>query len=418
MLARYSTAACLALFSAGNLFAGDPSGKSPIADPPVDPSLSDFWTKAKITADLRVRYEYGQQDPLNTSHAGTARARIGLLTGQFAGFQGFAEYEGTQAVDRNSYQAASVHGLGRNNTIIADPESHELNRAWISWTGGDTSIKAGRQRIILNNARYIGNVGWRQNEQTYDAVTLRQKFGDLSLTYGYFIGVQRIFGSDSPALAGQTDFEGSSHIVHATYSGIPNATVGTYAYFLDLDNLAGSANSNNSFGAYIDGFVPVSEGVKLTYYGEYGYQTEGAGSPLDYNASYFHVKGGAAVNKFTMGVGYEDLGSDNGVGYKFPLGTNHAFNGFADKFLATPADGLQDLYIYAGTKLPGDIGAKVFYHWFGSSGGSFEYGQEVDFVLSKKLTDNLTALGKFAYYMADDFGTDTTRFTVEMNYKF
>ncbi len=409
-------AALALLISAAPATAGSGS-EAPLPVAPEPAALSDFWTKAKITADLRVRYEYGEQEPLLTSHAGTMRARLGLLTGEYAGFQGFAEYEGTLAADRGSYRAGSISGPP-NRTVIADPESHELNRAWLSWTGGDTKIKAGRQRIILNNARYIGNVGWRQNEQTYDAVRVDQKLGELELTYAYIWQTLRIFGSETPALAGQDDFDGSSHIVHAAYAGLPNAKIGAYAYFLELDNAAGSANSNNSFGAYIDGSIPVADGAKLTYYGEYGFQTEGAGSPLDYSANYFHVKGGAAIDTFTFGVGYEQLGSDNGVGYQFPLGTNHAFNGFADKFLATPAGGLADLYIYGGASLPAGFGAKVAYHWFGSDGGSLEYGQEIDFVLTKKINDNLTALGKFAYYAADDFATDTTRFSVELNYKF
>jgi len=418
---RYLSTVVLCLPLVGGVLsdatAGDTAAEALLDEPAPHPQLSDFWTKAKITADLRVRYEYGDQHPLETSYAGTARARLGILTGEYAGLQGFAEYEGTLAVDRDSYRAASVHGPS-GKTVIADPESHELNRAWLSWTGGDTKIKAGRQRIILNNARYIGNVGFRQNEQTYDAVRLDQKFGDFKFTYAYFWQTLRIFGSDAPAAAGQTDFDGSSHIAHATYSGLPNATVGAFAYFLDLDNAASSANSNNSFGAYIDGFVPISDGTKVTYYGEYGYQTEGHDSPLDYNANYFHVKGGAVVDKVSFGVGYESLGSDNGVGYKFPLGTNHAFNGFADNFLGTPADGLQDLYLYAGAKLPADFGVKLLYHWFGSDGGSLEYGQEVDLVITKKINDELSALGKFAYYAADDYATDTTRFSVELDYKF
>jgi hypothetical protein len=396
--------------------AGELPPKEPLADAQVEPGLSDFWTKAKVTADLRLRYEYGDQYPLETSHAGTLRARLGILSGKVAGFQAFAEYEGTLAADRNSYRAASVHGP-TDKTIIADPESHELNRAWLSWEGGDTFVKGGRQRIILNNARYVGNVGWRQNEQTFDALRLDQKFGDFAFTYGYIWRANRIFGSGDSAEV-HDDFTGSSHIAHLTYAAVPNAKLGAFAYFLDLDNPAGSANSNNSYGTYIDGAVPVSDLLKLTYYGEYGIQTEGQNSPLDYTAHYYHLKGGVASDKYSAGAGFESLGSDNGVGYQFPLGTNHAFNGFADKFLTTPDDGLQDLYLYAGAKLPAGFGAKLLYHWFGSEGGSLEYGQEIDLVLTKKLTDELSALGKVAYYSADEYATDTTRFSLELNFKY
>lgn len=398
-------------------------GKSPSLETessiPAPASFADLWTNAKLTGDFRLRYEYGDQDGLKASHAGTLRSRIGVMTGSYAGFSAFAEYEGTLVADKNSYQAASVHGTGQGKTIIADPESNELNRAWLQWTGGGTTIKAGRQRIILNNARYIGNIGWRQNGQTFDAVTLKQSIGDFDFTYGSIFQTLRIFGSEKPANPGQTDFDGgTSHLGHITYGGMEGMKLGAFAYLLDLANDAGSANSNNSYGLYLNGFTALGSGLKLTYYAEYGYQTDAFDSPLDYQASYFHFKSALVKDKNSFGVGFESLGSDNGVGYKFPLGTNHAFNGFADKFLGTPADGLQDLYVFGGTALPGGLALKVFYHWFGSDEGSLEYGQEIDAVLVKKLSDNLTVVAKGAYYMADDFASDTTRASIELGYKF
>ena len=326
---------------------------------------------------------------------------VGLLTGKVAGFQGFVEYEGTVAADRNSYQAASVHGTGQGKTIIADPESHELNRAWISWSGYDTTIKVGRQRIILDGARFVGNVGWRQNEQTYDAVTVtNNSIDDLKVFYGYIGHTQRIFGSETPALAGQTDFDGDTHLLNLAYSGLPNTTIATYAYFMDLENDAGSANSNNTYGAYIKGSLPM-EPMSFSYLAEYAYQTDAADSPLSYEANYYHLQTAATLDKkHTIGVGYESLDT----GFRTPLATLHKFNGFADKFLATPPEGLADAYIFAGTKLPWDIGLKAAYHWFGSEGGSLEYGSEANLVLTKSITENVSVLGENTlYYFADDF---------------
>lgn len=423
MLTNHSSsrlaAAAIATVTILNLSSPELSAGTPIVEPlepePAPPSALDFITKAKLTADFRLRYEYGDQDPLDESHAGTLRSRIGILTGKYAGFQGFVEYEGTLTADRDSYQAASVHGTGQGKTIIADPESHELNRAWISWTGLDSSIKVGRQRIILDNARFVGNVGWRQNEQTYDAVTLtNSSLEDLKFFYGYINHTQRIFGSETPALAGQTDFDGDTHLFNVAYSGLPNATIATYAYLMDLENDAGSAASNNTYGAYIKGSVPM-EPVSLGYLGEYAHQTDGGNSPLNYDTNYYHLQGSATFSKkHTFGVGYESLGEN----FRTPLATLHKFNGFADKFLVTPPDGLADLYVFGGTKLPGDIGLKVAYHWFGSEGGSLEYGSEADVVLTKAINEHVSVLAKYAHYFADDFATDTQRFSVEMNVKF
>ncbi len=400
------------LVTSGVALAGtpDPVGKMPVVEEAPDPFF-------KLTGDFRLRYEHVDEDGLKDADAGTFRSRIGLLTREFYGFQVFGEYEGTLTVDRNSYRGASAHGP-TDRAVIADPESQEWNQGWISYTNWDTKIKVGRQEINVDNQRFIGTVAWRQNEQTFDAVTIsNQSIKDLTLSYGYINRVNRIFGSEVEAAA-QDDFTGNSHYLNAKYAGIANMTLGAYSYFLDLHNGAGDGNSNNTYGAYIDGVMPLDDAWKLTYYGEYAYQTDAFDSPKDYGANYYHLVGGAAYKDAKFGVGYESLGSDNATGFQTPLATLHKFNGFADKFLTTPADGLADLYLYAGTKLPYGIAFSNSFHWFGEDGGSLEYGSEYDIVLSKALNENLSVLGKAAFYFADDYATDTNKFTVEMDYKF
>jgi len=194
--------------------------------------------------------------------------------------------------------------------------------------------------------------------------------------------------------------------------------VTTYAYFLDLENEAGSANSNNTFGISLNGAIPVGEDFKLPWYAEYAYQTDASDSPLDYTASYYHLKFGGDYKGTSFGIGYENLGSDNGVGFRTPLATLHKFNGFNDVFLNTPPDGLQDLYLYGGTKLPLGIALKAWVHWFGEDNGSFEYGNEIDIVLAKKINKKLSVLGKFASYQSDDFGADEQLYSIQVDYKF
>lgn len=98
------------------------------------------------------------------------RNRIGLLTRNLGGFQAFAEYEGILAIDRTDYNGGNGAGPA-NRTVIADPESHELNQAWLSYAApsGLLFLKAGRQGVNLDDQRYVGTVGWRQNMQTLDA---------------------------------------------------------------------------------------------------------------------------------------------------------------------------------------------------------------------------------------------------------
>ena len=85
--------------------------------------------------------------------------------------------------------------------VVADPTGPDLNQAYISWKNSEVGeVRGGRQRIIYDNARFVGNVGWRQNEQTYDAASYRyQNKSKLDLQFAYIDKVKRIFGRDVPA---------------------------------------------------------------------------------------------------------------------------------------------------------------------------------------------------------------------------
>ncbi|MEM9281159.1 MAG: alginate export family protein [Verrucomicrobiota bacterium] len=348
----------------------------------------------KITLDSRLRYEYGDLDGLEASNAFTLRNRVGLLTREVGGFQAFVEYEGTLVADKFDYFAPGTE-LPTGQTPIADPQSHELNQAWLSYKApsGVFGLKVGRQGINLDGQRWIGTVGWRQNMQTYDAAGVTfNPTDDLSIYYGFVWQVNRIFGSDA-FVPGFTDFKGNSHLFNAKYTGLPFGTLTGYVYSLDLHNEAGDINSSDSFGFSLTGdFLADS-----TYYLEYAYQTDGSDSPIDYGANYAHVNFSKACGDLKFTAGYEYLGSDNGRGFAFPLATLHKFNGFGDQFLTTPAGGLSDIYLSVGTKV-GGFNLLAAYHYFWDDGFDVALGQEIDFVVSKAITENITGLIKAAFY--------------------
>ena len=230
--------------------------------------------------------------------------------------------------------------------------------------------------------------------------------------------VNRIFGSGDIHNPAQTDFEGNSHLTNIRFTGLPNTTITGYGYWMDLSNDAGDANSNQTFGFSVLNKVSISDTLTMPLRGEFAYQEDAFDSPLDYGATYYHLSTGLEGERCSLTVGYESLGDDNGASFRTPLATGHAFNGYADKFLTTPPDGLSDVYISASTKLPGDIVFKPSFHWFGPADGGLDYGQEVDVVLVKKLSDNLTALVKYAHYFADEFAEDTDQITMQLGWTF
>lgn len=384
------------------------------------------WIKdGKFSLNVRLRYEYADTTTTEASHAPTIRTRFDYTTGNYHGFQGMIEGENVSVIgDENNafYPGNPANG----KTTVADPPTTEMNQAWISYSNWDTMIKGPRQRIVLDNVRFVGDVGWRQNAQTFDGVLLENKsLKDTTLTYAYLYQINRVFGSENDktvtsanaAIKGR--WQSDSHIINAKWVGCPYANITGYAYLLDFDTAP--VNSTATYGGSLTGTAPVSDDVKIDYRGEFAWQTDYGNSPLDFSAPYYHLNAtGNLFKRYSVGLGYEVLGSDNNQGFRTPLATLHAFNGWADVFLTTPAQGLRDLYGTAGVKLPGDVPLQFVYHKFDSEKMSMDFGQEFDVVASKKFFKNWTALVKYAYYDGEDvpYAFDAQKVWAQVEFNF
>lgn len=379
----------------------------------------------KFNGIVTTRYEFRETDPLDPSHALTARARIGMTLGEFNGFSAFIEGEGTQGIIEDYRSNPTGNDSTRpyvpGNTVIADPNNAELNQAYLKYDKNGFLLQVGRQRIIRNSAAFIGNVGWRQNEQTFDAAQIGYTKDKLNVSYVYSDRVQRIFGADAndaddpfdgPPLR---DFEGEFHFFDLSYE-TDCGEVGGYTYLIDVDN-NNNVGKSNTFGVFMkaDGF-----------YGELAYQ-DGTSSLAggDYDAMYGHLKYSTKALGGTVMAGVEYL-EDN---FKTPFATVHAFNGFADAFILQRIglnkgpggnyDGLTDFYLgYVKPGLPCGLTFKGFLHAFMDGDLDATYGYEADAVLVKKFNDDLSGLLKAAYFSGEDYYEDIKQVSVQLDYKF
>ena len=318
--------------------------------------IPEAFTKGKFNLNARLRYELADQSNFDEeSNAFTIRTRFGFTTAPLYGFQGMIEGENVASVlPEHNFNAAGSNGQ-TDRPVVADPDTTELNQAWLGYTYTNwISARLGRQRIALDNHRFIGDVGWRQNMQTYDAASFESKPIDgLTLFYAYLWEVNRVFGDVDGLAAGNRDFEnGNSHLFNVSYQPFKYGRFVGYSYLLDLENQAGFANSCATYGGYFAGSAPVSEKISLGYRAEVALQTDYKDSLQDYQAAYYNFELSATMKPVSIGAGYEVLGSDENdagvgnVGFRTPLATGHAFNGWADVFLATPANGLRDAYAF------------------------------------------------------------------------
>jgi hypothetical protein len=377
-----------------------------------------------VKINFRTRYEDVTEDIINaagetvgekTADAWTTRSRLSYQSGVWNGFGFTMEMDNVSEMTNDvAYRTAANDPLNITSAVIADPIGTELNQGFISYTTFNNQIKYGRQRLILDNARFIGNVGWRQNEQTYDGVSLTNKaIRYTNFTYAYIKNVNRVFGEDNAALG---DLNMNSHVLNASYTGFDAGKLIGYAYLLDVENpIAQFGLTSDTFGARWQGAI----GEMFTYNLEYARQ-EDAGVSEAYSADYMLAEGTYTVSRFSFGLGYELLGSDNGAyGFATPLATLHAFNGWADKFLATPKDGLEDKYLNVGITFAG-AQALVSYHKFDADAGSADYGDEIDFSISKK-AGAVVWTAKYAQYAMGDAATkvtDTDKFWVMADWNF
>lgn len=379
--------------------------------------------KSSLTSDLlgfslntRSRYEFREQDGSDASHAGTARFRPGLTLFPKKDLSFFVESEHTIALlddyQVGTGQSANFSPFNAVNTAISDPETNELNQAYVKYKMNElATVTAGRQRYILDKAAFVGNVGWRQNEQTLDAVSIKGSYNGFEYSYAIGDQVNRIFGSDASGAV--KALEGTFHLLNTSYK-LDTATVGGYIYFMDFDQ--GGWASNNTYGAYSD--LKTESG---DYHLELAFQTE-AGSKADYDALYGAASWSKKFGSISVIGGVEYLGD----GFVTPLATVHAFNGFADKFIGNRLglvdtwDGLADFYLGASTKVK-DVVIKGKVHAFFDDSISDQYGWEVDLVAVKPINKNTKILAKAAYFIGEEgttFSKDIQQFSIQLDYSF
>jgi hypothetical protein len=410
------------IFAAGSSLLGAAVAGSAIADESANtmPWLdNDVY---KLSLDVRGRIELADIDGADDSEAYTLRTRVGLGLKAWHGLSVFGELENTTSADDDSYfdNVSTPNG----KTIIADPENTELNRAFIRYERADWAeleVKGGRQRIIFDDARFMGNVGWRQNEQTMDAALAQSSLGIDGLTaqYGYLWDIQRIFGDQG--LPPTRDFGSDSHIIRVHHRGLDRPAVTVFAYLLDFE-MDSPGNSADTYGFRVTGDIELGDELQLKYAGSYAFQRDAADNPDDYEAHYAAVEatlGAQSLGSVTLG--YELLGSDDGEArFVTPLATAHKFNGFADVFLDNGGPlGLQDFYVAVSPELPFELKGKLIYHHFWSDEKGRSLGDEIDAVISRKLNSHLSALTKFAWFEGTSDGPlDRWRlwFQVELSY--
>lgn len=372
----------------------------PVSAAAQEGGLLDALRGGEPVVNLRLRNEYVDDTWYDkTSNALTLRTVLGYRSGAFRGVSLYAEAEAVAAVLDDDTYAAPGNGVTGRPTI-ADPVGVGMNQAFVQWSDGDTRVKVGRQEIVLGNARFVGNVGWRQNHQSYDAALVSTTaLRPVNATYAFMREIHRVTGAQVHT---------RSHIadVSAELSGY--GTLSLTGLLLDVEH--DPSLSTATIGGTFTGKRPVSETITLLYDLSVATQGDAGDNPNeDLSALYTRVELGAAAKPGAIRIGRESLGGSPDEGqFTTTLATLHKFNGWADVFMNTPPNGLVDLYVTVSTTL-GKTGLTATYHDFGAETGSDRYGGEIDLQVTYAAPGRIDLGAKLSRFMGDVVGRDVTK---------
>ncbi len=363
-------------------------------------SFAESLENTKVKWHFRYRLEDVDQDnALEDATASTLLSRVTLDTQSYNDFSLKLEVDNVSAVTNRDDYNSTLNG-NTDYSVVADPEATEINQAALSYSGfGNTKVIAGRQRINLGTQRFVGGVGWRQNEQTYDGVLIsNQSIDNTNITYAYVNNINTIFD-------GNTDTR--SHFVNYDWALADNMDLNFYGYFLDFKETP--LSSTKTLGARFS-YGGTSE-LPLFFNAEYAKQSEYEDNPTDLSTDYQNLELGYKFHNWTFAAGQEVLGGDANIAsqaFQTPLATKHKFQGWADQFLVTPDAGIEDTYFSVGTSFVySSIG--ISYHDYQADATNQDYGSEINIRYATKIDENLSFVAKLADYSSDGFSVDTRK---------
>ncbi|NJO12723.1 MAG: alginate export family protein [Gammaproteobacteria bacterium] len=353
----------------------------------ADEGLLSVLRNGELHLIPRYRYEYNDEDgQRNLGKSSTLRTRLNYRTPAARGWTAFLEIDDVRSLGPDLYNSTRNGRVDR--PAIPDPEGTELNQALLSYAGESYALTLGRQRLSLDDQRFIGSSAWRQNEQTFDAITGRARYSRAEFLYSYVDNVNRSVGPDRGSPPG--DLRSNSHLLNARFVLGPLGSLATFAYLLEFDN--SPELSTNTYGATWNGSFELPRGFSAVYSLSFAQQEDSTNNLNNFTAQFGQLQLGLRYRGWTATVGRDVLTGDANrlnVSFQTPLGTLHGRQGFADKFTITPAQGLIDDYIsFSGTWR--SLSLLLSARRFASEVSNQDYGHEFDVQLTYRVQRDTT----------------------------
>tara|TARA_A100001011_G_scaffold159719_1_gene168101 strand:- start:15296 stop:16474 length:1179 start_codon:yes stop_codon:yes gene_type:complete len=260
----------------------------------------------------------------------------------------------------------------------------------------NVSCQFGRFELALGNQRIISKNNWNSTGRTFEGFLISENLFNKFDFKTFSFGINEKFN----------DYHDDRK--DSWLNGIYIASVDKTSYelyFIDFTN-SESANSYTTIGTRVDANLS-----RFNLEGEYALQTSeniSSSSLLSLNFG-FQPKNIPYINNIALGFDYvsgDDSSTTNLEGFSKFFGARHKFHGFYDyglhkSFMNHSHDGLRELN--AKTYLNFLFGSKLLIavHSFKSGVNDINYGNEIDFIIKRNISDNLSFESGLALYQPE-----------------
>lgn len=389
-------------------------------------SFVESLQEGKVSLDLRLRALLQEQVGfIDHPYAIAARPRLGYETPEIDGWR--------FAIEGEDIQTLAHHDTRRNDIVqflvfpsapiqrysVAERGRSAFTQLQLAKKISDTTVVVGRQRLLLDNGRFVGDNPWELNLQTLDAATIRSRnVKHITLTYSYIW--QRNNSSSGTKL--------KTHLVNASYDRWKPATIVAYAYLLEYPNFR---EHYDTIGGHCFGSQALSASLHLTYRFEYASQRQYHRSPFlmpaptdkyRYRMAELGLSGG--VGAITLGC--EEMSRGRGSSFITPLANHHDFGGWAGEGYLYSWAGKRDIYLKSTASLRGWGNLQATLHYFEipdrrvkiTGLDNRHLGTELDCQFSRTLGKHVIAAAKVADFNGYNDIFDVRKLWLQLDYSY
>ncbi|MCE7066919.1 alginate export family protein [Dyadobacter sp. CY326] len=391
-----------------------------------------------LSGQLRTRSEllHGQGSPLSKTDKPafftSQRTRVnagykGYRTQFFVAVQDVRVW-GQDASTNNRITNPALNGLMLHEAWgeISLLDTNQTN------LGKEFALKIGRQELLYDDSRLLGNLDWLQQARRHDAALLKYSFNGFTAHIGLAYNQNRELRTGTLYDGVPNGYAAGTNGIGTMYKSMQFAYLGKklkpgnvsflllkddfQKYAVDTAGVRTVKNGTNkrvTFGPYLQTKLGKAWNLTASAYYQTGKDKDGK----SLKAYMYSVRGMFGASQvFSIGPGFDyTSGTANGSGKNStfdPLyGTPHKFWGQMDYFYAANGfgkGGLADFYINSVIKASEKLSIAVDLHQFSSAANirnakdeklSANFGEELDIIATYNLTKTISFQGGYCTFL-------------------